>query len=88
MRPRGNPVRFTVDVERDAELHQQAFGGALAALELPLLESSEGVEEQLGLGARLPGRVEEFVVESLRVVSLHPHQAPRVSLDVPPAAGT
>ncbi len=59
---------IAVDVEGDAELEQDAFGGALAAQELAFIERGDGIDEESCFIARDSGRVEHLVVEVFGLV--------------------
>ena len=68
--------RVAVDVERDAELHEDAFGSLLTPLQLAVAERADRVEQELRLGAWLPRLVEHLVVEPAGVVPVDVHLEP------------
>ena len=62
-----------IDVEGDAHLQQQAFGGPLALQQLAFFERFDGVQQQARFGTHHSGVVEHLVPEPLGLISIKPH---------------
>jgi len=63
----------TVDVERDAHVQQQPFGGLLPAKQLAGGQRSDDVDKQLRFRTGEPAGSEYFIVEILGIVAVKFH---------------
>ena len=68
--------RIAVDVERNPELDEHAFGRLLATLQLALAKRADGFEQQTGFDPGPATVVEEFVVEATGFVRAYLHLGP------------
>ncbi len=67
---------IAVDVKRDAELEEEAFGGMFIAEELSGVERLDDFEDQFHVRADTAVALKHFVVEAFRFIRRELHRAP------------